>query len=435
MKYVIWGAGERGARLFPHLKKEEVVAFIDNNLEKVGKEYLGKKIISFEEYKHEYKDCWIIISIMYENIIEDILLNSNIAHYFLLSDCPGEYQTPNITDHLESYVHGYIEADKVYGIYGYTLYSLQVYEWVKNKTGKEPIIIPQKGLLQKRIGLNKMYSKVINIKGFEDISEDEVDEVLIAVEDLEHVNSCKKKKWLTKNVYDCSRDIEQYYNATIEKYKNIHQGKRCFIVATGPSLQFGDLDKLHTNKELCISMNHIWKAFEKTEWKPDYYVADDWRTLIESAEMIENEKGFKMFLGDTNKEFWKHKYGENIIKHHFCYEYSETRTPKFSEDFSRQCYMGSTVTYSCLQLAAYMGFSKIYLLGVDFSYASAENSDKYTHFFEEKELKSTGYTKQVTLAYQAAKEYADSHGIKIYNATRGGKLEVFERVDFDSLFE
>ena len=38
------------------------------------------------------------------------------------------------------------------------------------------------------------------------------------------------------------------------------------------------------------------------------------------------------------------------------------------------------------------------------------------------------------LAYQAAREYADRHGIKIYNATRGGKLEVFERVDFDSLF-
>lgn len=36
--------------------------------------------------------------------------------------------------------------------------------------------------------------------------------------------------------------------------------------------------------------------------------------------------------------------------------------------------------------------------------------------------------------YQAARRYAETHGIKIYNATRGGELEVFERVDFDSLF-
>ena len=31
-------------------------------------------------------------------------------------------------------------------------------------------------------------------------------------------------------------------------------------------------------------------------------------------------------------------------------------------------------------------------------------------------------TKCVLSGYQAAKQYADSHGIKIYNATRGGKL-------------
>jgi len=38
------------------------------------------------------------------------------------------------------------------------------------------------------------------------------------------------------------------------------------------------------------------------------------------------------------------------------------------------------------------------------------------------------------MAFEKAKEYADGHGIKIYNATRGGKLEVFERVNFDDLF-
>jgi len=40
----------------------------------------------------------------------------------------------------------------------------------------------------------------------------------------------------------------------------------------------------------------------------------------------------------------------------------------------------------------------------------------------------------VERAYKTAKKYADRHGVKIYNATRGGNLEVFERVDFDTLF-
>ena len=38
------------------------------------------------------------------------------------------------------------------------------------------------------------------------------------------------------------------------------------------------------------------------------------------------------------------------------------------------------------------------------------------------------------IAYDYARKYADSNGIKIYNATRGGCLEAFQRVNFDSLF-
>ena len=37
-------------------------------------------------------------------------------------------------------------------------------------------------------------------------------------------------------------------------------------------------------------------------------------------------------------------------------------------------------------------------------------------------------------AYKGAKIYAEKHGITILNATRGGRLEVFDRVDFDNLF-
>ena len=36
--------------------------------------------------------------------------------------------------------------------------------------------------------------------------------------------------------------------------------------------------------------------------------------------------------------------------------------------------------------------------------------------------------------FDSGKHYADKHGIKIYNATRGGKLEIFDRVDFDTIF-
>ena len=46
----------------------------------------------------------------------------------------------------------------------------------------------------------------------------------------------------------------------------------------------------------------------------------------------------------------------------------------------------------------------------------------------------TPRSKRSTYTYVAIKEQCEKRGIKVYNATRGGKLEVFQRVDFDDLF-
>jgi hypothetical protein len=103
---------------------------------------------------------------------------------------------------------------------------------------------------------------------------------------------------------------------------------------------------------------------------------------------------------------------------------------------------GATVTYSCIQIAAYMGFSEIILLGVDnnFPFGTRLNgemiyNDVHSHF--NNDYKSTVYIPtidRINLAYESAREYCDTHNIKILNATRGGRLDAFERVDFESLF-
>ena len=111
--------------------------------------------------------------------------------------------------------------------------------------------------------------------------------------------------------------------------------------------------------------------------------------------------------------------------------------PPFSEDLVYGLYGRGTVTYECIQLAVYMGFREIYLLGVDFNFSS-DYKDKSNHFVSTYYSKNskTGYflEKESLEAYEAAKKYAENHGIKIFNATRGGKLEVFERRNFDELF-
>lgn len=108
---------------------------------------------------------------------------------------------------------------------------------------------------------------------------------------------------------------------------------------------------------------------------------------------------------------------------------------KFSDDCFVCLHEGYTVTYACLQLAVYMGFAEIYLLGVDCNYTGTND-----HAFDFKVSEETSLAQlnqgelmqlRMTTAYKAAKKYADAHGVKIFNATRGGKLEVFPRVSLE----
>lgn len=110
---------------------------------------------------------------------------------------------------------------------------------------------------------------------------------------------------------------------------------------------------------------------------------------------------------------------------------------KFSEDIEKYVYSGLTVTYNMIQMAMYMGFSEIYLLGIDFSF-SGMSENKGNHFCEEysknTKMKGSFYAEESLKAYTAAEEISYKRGVRIYNATRGGKLEVFERKNFDKLF-
>lgn len=428
VRFVIWGAGVRGLRVWPHLS-EYVDAFIDLSTEKQGKKVVEKPIISYEEYKTNYSSHYIVISYAHEQEIIDLLHQDGIFKYFLLTDMPGEYQTSNPKSFLKDYVKNYINKEKKYIIYGVNLYGFLVNQWIYEKTKSyAPMIFEADTYAQNKLQIERDFSEYSYMTQIPA----NMDEVLAVSE--KNIQKLIQQNISVKNIYDCSKDIEEYYNKDIEAYCGIHKGKRCFIVATGPSLKMKDLDKLYKNNEICISMNGIWKAYNDTEWRPNYYIADDFRAIDEYEEQEDKFPEIICFMGDTSPRYWEHTHSKNILMHHFIYEYAEDRFPKFSMDFARQCYMASTVTYSCIQLAVYMGFSEIYLLGVDFTYGNNVNNIKYAHFFKEEKLVATGYTRQVSLAYQKARKFADDNGIKIYNATRGGKLEIFERVEFDKLF-
>ncbi|MBQ9528199.1 MAG: DUF115 domain-containing protein, partial [Fretibacterium sp.] len=252
----------------------------------------------------------------------------------------------------------------------------------------------------------------------------------------------------------------------LRSYKNKYEGKRCFIIGNGPSLRAEDLDKI--KGEYSFACNLIYLIFGQTEWRPTFHATQDKPVSLEymrAVSAIPSELKF-LAIAPGGRMFRIDGAIPIHIVHNSGYWIQKGTMPPFSDDVAQCVHDGMTVTYINMQLAVYMGFKEIVLLGMDhqFKYQwhiSQKVRDNPEEYFD-KQLKGHGYEvkelaqdhfcpnynqiaggsedidsvyciDEVTLAYMAAREYAKEHGIRILNATRGGKLEVFERVNFDKL--
>lgn len=226
----------------------------------------------------------------------------------------------------------------------------------------------------------------------------------------------------------------------LKRFKGIYPNKRCFVVATGPSLAIKDLEKL--KKEITFSMNSIYLSYSSTSWRPTYYGIQDPLVYEKIQHEIHDEDFKACFIGSNVAKSFNLKPQNNryifpldLLNHQMPKSKINT---KFSDNICTRIYSGYNIAYTMIQIAIYMGFTEIYLLGADCDYLQTKKYFKEDkNRGEEKYFTKSflaGNTDRFIAAYLVAKQYADQHNIKIYNATRGGKLEVFERVDFDSLF-
>lgn len=241
--------------------------------------------------------------------------------------------------------------------------------------------------------------------------------------------------------------VKQYFEnrnicKRLKKYRNIHKGERCFIIGTGPSLTTEDLEKL--KGEITFGSNRIFEIFSQTDWRPTYYMNQDYQLICKYIKEIEELSVKQKFIPiDAKKHFNDTKDMSFFVLRHkdFYPKYAD-----FSTHIDLYLGQGFTVTYGAIQMAYYMGFSEVYLLGIDHNYSISLNEkgvpiikDDVTDYFKGSTADNKGLNLprvvESTMAYMTARKFADKHtGFKIYNATRGGKLEAFERVNFDDLF-
>ncbi|WP_028242870.1 6-hydroxymethylpterin diphosphokinase MptE-like protein [Pseudobutyrivibrio ruminis] len=429
MKVFLWGAGAFGKRFLKHIPNDLVIGFIDNDESKHGTLIEGKKVISFQEYLTNHTNEYIVITHLMSEEAVYLLQQNNITRYFFCNDCPAEWIEESLREEYEEYLKKTLASNTSYSILGLNFFSIVTAERLHKENNAQI----------------KIYYESENKRLVEDLSDEFAYMKFVPAEnmnnDIELIYNATKteiEKNNIVNINNCYKNIPEYRNEKLKELKDKHKGKRMFIIGLGPSLNTEDLEVLRMHNEISISMNAIYRIFENTEWRPDYYVISDTNFILEKFDYYTKVDVDNFIIGDTCGNYIANKLenelGDRYYKLHEYRDWSRDKLPDYSENLVNGAVACGSVTYTCIQLATYLGAKEIFLLGMDNSVKN-NKGDKYAHFFKEDKLESKFFGSYVYNAYERAKIYALEKGIKIYNASRGGELESFERIKFEDLFD
>lgn len=219
-------------------------------------------------------------------------------------------------------------------------------------------------------------------------------------------------------------------------YRDMHRGERAFIIGNGPSLRATDAAQLEG--EYSFGMNRIFLAFPDWGFQTTYLVSVNDLVIEQSAAEISGLRMPKFLTWRARRYVDKTPY---TIFLHTTYA-----GPKFARDLRRRVWEGATVTYVALQLAYYMGFDPVILVGVDHNFTSegqpnttvVSQGEDRDHFHAD--YFGAGFRWQLPdlqtseMAYAMARQAFAADGRRVLDATVGGRLQVFDKVDYNSLF-
>lgn len=234
--------------------------------------------------------------------------------------------------------------------------------------------------------------------------------------------------------------------------KGAYTGHRCFIMGNGPSLNKMDL-RLFSD-EYVWGSNRCYLLFERIQWRPAFFVSVDTRVLPDIADdvnrLMHSLPRTRFFFPVAFRREGHLEWKPNVYWYNEVMPEDVTNPAEmFSFDVTVRVSAVRTVTVAALQLAVHLGFNPIYLIGCDTSYTVpssvkcegagkdnlvSEADDDCNHFdpryFGKGRKWHEPHADRMLAHYRLTQDVCMPRGIRIYNATVGGQLEVFPRVDY-----
>lgn len=236
--------------------------------------------------------------------------------------------------------------------------------------------------------------------------------------------------------------VSQTYR--IPSLKDSHKGQRCFVVGNGPSLNGMDLRCL--SNEFVIATNY---AFLKEGINTKYLCISDMHRMWELLHHLDDVVDKLIFynshvvpttrISDIPPELIDNVVVWQAVKNGIGMSF-DLRDPLYCN-----MEMGSVV-FPAIQIAAYMGATDVYLIGVDQDYSGSKLWFHDKKGVPHREIGHHGTAEVIGHDYQYSYERQFKPGIEymhqlmrdrglgLFNAGVGGKLDAIPRVEFNSLF-
>lgn len=238
-----------------------------------------------------------------------------------------------------------------------------------------------------------------------------------------------------------NHDYRRWYRQNFHKlssFQDRHQGESCFIMGNGPSLNKMDLAPLR--QRYTFGLNKIYLMFDKIDLNLSYHVATDPYVIEQSIQPFLELSCPTFICWRSGKDYFPNCDHVNFIRVDDSHE-------TFTRDITKEIWDGGSVTYVAMQIAFYMGFSSVYLIGVDHSYHGVSSVNEWEEITDHdpNHFDHTYYSrdqrwfppdlKKSELAYSMANFAYECSGRKILDATTDGKLTIFNKIPYEEALQ
>lgn len=226
----------------------------------------------------------------------------------------------------------------------------------------------------------------------------------------------------------------------IKRYRNRYRGQTGVLIGNGPSLNSVDFELL--SRFPTFGVNAIYLKRDEMGFLPDHYLVEDIFVAEDRGDEISSLRGPTKWFGNYLR--YTIRPDQDTIWLNVSVKYGNFKGfPTWSYDASRIVYCGGTVSYLAMQLAYYMGFRRLVLVGFDHQYVIPDHAEVSgtqivsggpdpNHFadsyFGSGKRWHVPMVERMEVAYRKANRFWQADGREIINATDGGALEVFPRL-------